>query len=65
MERVTAVVVLVLGAIVLLVTGYSVALGVWETTLAKVLVLLLVVVGMYRAAGRLRRTSRAHTAPRA
>ena len=59
MERLTAAVVLVLGALVLLTTGYSVAVGAWETTFGKVLVLLLVVVGMWRASGHLRRPSNA------
>ena len=57
MERLTAVVVLVLGALVLLTAALSVAVGAWETTLGKVLVLLLVVVGMWRAASHLRRQS--------
>ena len=57
MERLTAVVVLALGALVLLATMVSIALGEWETTLGKVLVLLLVLVGMWRAVGHLRASS--------
>lgn len=59
MERLTAVVMLVLGGLILLATGYSVAVGAWETTLGKVLLLLLVIVGMWRAVSRLRRPSSA------
>lgn len=54
MERLTAAVVLALGALVLLATVVSVALGVWETTLGKALFLLLVLAGMWRAIGHLR-----------
>lgn len=57
MERLAAVVVLALGALVLLATAYSVALDLWVTTLVKVLVLLLVVAGMYRAVPHLRQAS--------
>lgn len=63
MERLTAVVVLVLGGLVLLATGYGVAVGAWETSLVKVLVLLLVIVGMWRAVSHLRRPSSAHRWP--
>lgn len=55
MERLTAVVVLVLGGMVLLATGYSVSVGSWEMTLGRALILLLVIVGMWRAASRLHR----------
>lgn len=54
MERFTAVVVLVLGAVVLLGTAASAVLGSWESTGGKALFLLLVVVGMWRAVGHLR-----------
>ena len=54
-ERLTAAVVLALGSLVLLATVVSVALGHWETTLGKVLFLLLVLVGMWRALGHLPR----------
>ena len=57
MERLTAAVVLALGGLVLLTTAYSVAVGTWETTLGKGLILLLVVVAMWRATSRLRRAS--------
>lgn len=57
MERLTAVIVLALGAVILMATAYSVAVGVWETTLAKTAFLLLVVAGMYRATGHLRGAS--------
>lgn len=53
MERLTAVVVLVLGGLVMPVPVASVALGQWETTLAKVLVLLPILVTMWRASGHL------------
>lgn len=59
MERLTAVVVLAIGGLVLLAWGYSVSVGAWETTAVKVLVLLLVLVGMWRAVSHLRRTSSA------
>lgn len=59
MERFTAVVVLALGSLVLIATAVSVALGLWETTVGKVLFLLLVVVGMWRAVGHLQIPSRA------
>ena len=54
MERLTAVVTLALGALVLVATVASVAGGRWETTLGKVLFLLLVLMGMWRAEGHLR-----------
>ena len=54
-ERVTAAVVLALGSLVLLATVVSVALGDWETTLGKMLFLLVVLVGMWRALGHLPR----------
>ena len=53
MEKLSAVVVLVLGGLVLLATVASVAVGQWETTLARVSVLLLVLVGMWRASSHL------------
>jgi hypothetical protein len=52
-ERLAAVTVLALGALVLLATAVSMALGYWENAAAKVLVLLVVAVGMWRAAGHL------------
>lgn len=58
-ERLAAVVVLVLGGLALLATGYAVAVEAWESSLAKVLILLLVIVGMWRAASHLRRPSSA------
>lgn len=57
MERLTAAVVLALGLLVLLATFVSVALGHWETTPGKVLFLLLVLVGMWRAIGHVPRPS--------
>lgn len=54
MERLTAVVILALGSLVLMATIASVAGDRWETTLGKVLFLLLVLIGMWRAAGHLR-----------
>ena len=59
MERFTAVVVLALGALVLIATVVSVALGLWETTVGNVLLLLLVAVGMWRAVGHLQIPPRA------
>ena len=56
-ERLAAAVVLALGSVVLLATVVSVALGHWESTLGKVLFLLLVLIGMWRAIGRLPRPS--------
>ena len=56
-ERLAAAVVLALGSVVLLATVVSVALGHWETTLGKVLFLLLVLIGMRRAVGHLPRPS--------
>lgn len=59
MERLTAAIVLALGALVVLATLVSVALGQWETSSGNVLVLLVVVVAMWRAVGHLRRPSHA------
>ena len=56
-ERLAAAVVLALGSVVLLATVVSVALEHWETTLGKVLLLLLVLIGMWRATGHLPRPS--------
>jgi hypothetical protein len=53
-ERLAAVAVLSVGAVLLLATGVSVALGVYEHTVWKDLVTLLIVVGMWRAVGHLR-----------
>lgn len=55
MERFTAVVVLALGGLFLNATVASATLGRWETTVGKVLVLLLIVVAMWPALGHLRR----------
>lgn len=57
MERLAAVVVLVLGGLVLLATALSLAVGAWDTTVSKALVLLLVMIGMGRAVSHLRRPS--------
>lgn len=57
MERLAAVVVLALGGLVLLATSYSVTVKAWEASLGRVLILLLIVVGMWRAAVHLRRSS--------
>ena len=57
MERFAAVMVLVVGGLFLLATVASVAVGQWETTLARVSVLLLVLVGMWRASSHLQPSS--------
>ena len=56
-ERFAAVMVLVVGGLFLLATIASVVLGQWETTLAKMAVLLLVLVGMWRASSHLQPSS--------
>ena len=53
MERLTAVVILALGALVLIAMIASVAGGRWDTTLGKVLFLFLVLIGLWRAEGHL------------
>ena len=54
MERLTALTVLVLGLTVLLLTALSVAWGEWESTVGRLLLLLLVLLGMWRAVAHLR-----------
>lgn len=54
-----AVTVLVLGGLVLFATAVSVALGHWETTTWKLVVLLVVLAGMWRSLSHLRVASHA------
>lgn len=56
MERPAVLVVLALGAMVLLATAISLALGHWDLTLGRTMLLLVVVVGMWRASVHLRRS---------
>lgn len=60
MERLTALFVLTLGATVLAATALSLSLSSWQSTIGKVLLLLLVVLAMWRAFTHLRRPSHAH-----
>lgn len=58
-ERVTAMVVLALGSLVVIATVFSVTRNPRETLLGNAFVLLLVVVAMWRAVGHLQAPSRA------